>query len=90
MDQSPRSVSHLALSTWLLVSLCLPGTAPAEANENPLRFYEKDNCKSYLQATLNVDLAFFNQDNAWYGQDVATIGVGVNTWWESLVRNNFV
>jgi len=86
MDHSARFAPNLVLSACLLATFSLPGTLLAEEAHNPLRFYESDNDKSYLQATLNFDLAFFSQDDAWYGQDVATIGAEVDTWWESLLR----
>ncbi len=86
MDRSARFARCLTLSTYLLATFSLPGALLAEEEPNPLRFYESDNGRSYLQATLNFDLAFFSQDNAWYGQDKAVIGAEVDTWWESLFR----
>ncbi|MDD2468124.1 MAG: hypothetical protein PHI97_29450 [Desulfobulbus sp.] len=87
MDHLARTAGHFALSACLLASLILPGTTLAEETENnPLRFYQSSNGKSYLQATLGVDLAFFSQDNAWYGNDRGVMGVDIDTWWESLIR----
>ena len=84
MSKTARTATYTA---FLIANLCLSGIAHAEETEkNPLRFSASDNGKSYLQATLNFDLAFFSQDNAWYGQDVAVIGAKVDTWWESLFR----
>ncbi|MGD9947900.1 MAG: hypothetical protein AB7U29_05400 [Desulfobulbus sp.] len=87
MDQfPPRAVNHFALSACLLALLSMPVTVLAEEEPNPLRFYQSSDGKSYLQATLNVDIAVFSQDNAWYGQDRATVGAAINSWWESLIR----
>ena len=87
MDHLPRCACQFVLSTCLLASLCHPGTSLAtEGDKNPLRFYQSSDEKSYLQATLNVDIAFFSQDNAWYGQDLGVMGVPIDTWWESLLR----
>ncbi len=63
MDPFSRSARHLALTACLLTAFTSPATALAEEEHNPLRFYESDSGKSYLQATLNFDLAFFSQDN---------------------------
>lgn len=73
---------------FLSAVLALP-PAPLAAEEdaaNPLRFYHSAN-GSFLQATLGLDLAFFSQNNAWYGNDKAVLkGQRVNSWWESLIR----
>ncbi|MGE4560553.1 MAG: hypothetical protein AB7E77_10145, partial [Desulfobulbus sp.] len=86
---------HIALSAFLLTASALPATSLAdEAGQNPLRFYQSSDGTSYLQATLGMDIAFFSQDDAWYGQDKAVIGTAIDTWWESLIRpgleGNFV
>ncbi|MCL1979906.1 MAG: alginate export family protein [Proteobacteria bacterium] len=58
----------------------------AENPKNPLRFYEDAN-GSFLQATLGLDLAFFSQGNAWYGNDQGNLGgQKVGSWSESLFR----
>ncbi|WP_448874532.1 hypothetical protein [Desulfobulbus propionicus] len=87
MDPIARTTAHFALSAWFLAALAVPGTTLAdEAKDNPLRFYRSSDGKSYLQASLGVDIAFFSQDDAWYGNDQAVIGAEIDTWWESLIR----
>ncbi|MCL2789084.1 MAG: alginate export family protein [Desulfobulbus sp.] len=70
--------------------LALPSALLAAENVddavNPLRFYHSAN-GSFLQATLGLDLAFFSQGNAWYGNDKGILkGQTVDSWWESLIR----
>ncbi|MBM9616187.1 hypothetical protein JWJ90_18115 [Desulfobulbus rhabdoformis] len=83
MDILCRIARPLALSAWLC---CLSGQLLAAEESNPLRFYQSTDQQSYLQATVNFDMAFFSQDNAWYGQDRTVIGAEVDTWWETLFR----
>jgi hypothetical protein len=53
--------------------------------KNPLRFYNgpKD---SYLQITAKAEIAYFNSDDAWFGESVANIGVESEGYWESTFR----
>jgi len=71
----------------LSAALALPAAlSAAEEPANPLRFYEDAN-GSYLQLTLSLALAFFNQNNAWYGNDKGVLdGQTVGSWAESLIR----
>lgn len=60
-----RSTAPTARTVCLLTALCLPGTLFAsETPDNPLRFYQASDGKSYLQATVGIDVAFFSQDDA--------------------------
>lgn len=82
-----RAADAISRLTCLLTLLCLPGAVLAdETPNNPLRFAKSSDGKSYLQATLGIDVAFFSQDNAWYGNDRGFLGAEIDTWWESLVR----
>lgn len=63
-------------------------TAHSEDTEenNPLRFYKGAN-NSYLQATLQIDFALFNQGSSWFGNSKEILrGDETKFWWESLVR----
>ena len=81
-----RTTSSTALFLLSAV-LTLPAALPAaEEPANPLRFY-KDHKGSYLQLTLGLDLAFFSQSNAWYGNDKGVLGgQTVGSWTESVIR----
>jgi hypothetical protein len=82
-----RSTAPTARTAFLLTALCLPGTLLAdETPDNPLRFYQASDGKSYLQATVGIDVAFFSQDDAWYGNDRGVVKAEIDTWWESLIR----
>ncbi|MCL2458094.1 MAG: alginate export family protein [Desulfobulbus sp.] len=72
----------------LTTALALPTALPAaEEDANPLRFYENAN-GSYLQLALGLDLAFFSQGNAWYGNDKGVLGgQTVGSWSESVIRS---
>ena len=77
-----------ATVTALLLTAPLLATGYAEETEkpNPLRFYQGEN-NSFLQASVGLDLAFFNQGNAWFGNDKGNLnGENIDSWWESLVR----
>ena len=77
----------MALAALLLATPCSAEDIPAAAadKENPLRFYQGD-AESYLQATLQADLAVFMQGNSWFGNSQAVLGEKSDFWWESLVR----
>lgn len=65
-----------------MTALCLPGTLLADGPpDNPLRFYQASDGKSYLQATVGIDVAFFSQDDAWYGNDRGVVKAEIDTWW---------
>ncbi len=87
VSRSTAPTASPAGTACLLLALCLPGAVFAdEAPNNPLRFYQASDGKSYLQATLGIDVAFFSQEDAWYGNDRGFIGAEIDTWWESLIR----
>jgi len=86
MDRDRLLPRTTVFAASLLAALVLPVTAPAaEDAANPLRFYQNGD-GSFLQASLGLDLAFFSQDHAWYGNDRGIVGGSVNSWGESLVR----
>ena len=60
---------------FFIVSAFFTGFSFAEedAAKNPLRFWEGQN-KSYLQATIKADLAYFSQSNSWFGEAKANLG----------------
>jgi hypothetical protein len=72
---------------FFIVSAFFTGFSFAEedAAKNPLRFWEGQN-KSYLQATIKADLAYFSQSNSWFGEAKANLGESSDDWWESVVR----
>ena len=41
---------------------------------------------SYLKGTIEVDLALFDQHNAWFGNPIPNIGVQTKSWQESYIR----
>lgn len=87
MDHFPPLPSALVRTVCVLAAFCLPGTTRAdEVPDNPLRFYQSSDGKSHLQLTLGMDVAFFSEDDAWYGNDRGAIGAEIDTWWESLIR----
>jgi hypothetical protein len=87
MEHHSHTMRHLTLSACVLAVLSLPAAARADGTEeNPLRFLQSTGGKSFLQATLGVDVAFFSQEDAWYGRDRAVVGTEIDTWWESLIR----
>lgn len=87
MDYLLRMSVIAAFAICLLMPPFIAGHAHAAAtdDENPLRFYKGDN-DSYLQATLQVDFAVFNQRNSWFGNSKSVLGEISDFWWESLVR----
>ncbi len=51
----------------------------------PLSMYRGDN-GSFLKATIQADLAVFNQGNSWFGNSKGVLGEQSDFWWESLLR----
>ncbi|WP_028318978.1 hypothetical protein [Desulfobulbus elongatus] len=84
----PRSIFPVSILIAGLLAVLVPPSVPlaAENDASPLLFYHNAD-GSFLQVTLGLDLAFFSQDNAWYGNDRGILGGHtVGSWWESLVR----
>jgi len=80
--------SFMVISALLLTAPLLTGIGQAAEDEkpNPLRFYQGEN-NSFLQASVGLEFAFFNQGNAWFGNDTGVLaGETIDSWWESLVR----
>ncbi len=78
---------NVAFAAFYLAPLFFPGYSHAidTKEKNPLRFYQGDS-DSYLQATLQADLAVFNQGNSWFGNSKEFLGEKSGFWWESLIR----
>ena len=87
MTRSIKSIKMIAFISLLLVGPFVAANAFAEDSEdaNPLRFYKGPN-NSYLQATIKVELAYFNQNNSWFGKSEENLGEKSDWWWESVVR----
>jgi len=76
----------LFVSALLAPHAALPAAEETDDGANPLRFYHHAD-GSFLQATFGLDLAFFSQGNAWYGNDRGVLkGHTVGSWWESLIH----
>lgn len=87
MNQLCKSPIRMLFAVcWLAASLVTEDVHGAESTvTNPLRFYQ-GNDNSYLQATLQADLALFNQGNSWFGNSRGVLGAKTDFWWESLIR----
>jgi hypothetical protein len=87
MTYLTKSSRLTAFICFFIVSAFFTGLSFAEedAAKNPLRFWEGQN-KSYLQATIKADVAYFNQSNSWFGEAKANLGESSDDWWESVVR----
>jgi hypothetical protein len=74
--------ASLLLSTALVTS----NVQAADADKpNPLQFYTNENGSS-AKLTLEADLNFFSQSNAWFGNSATVLGKKSDSWWESLLR----
>jgi len=84
---APRTTAFVACLLAVLSGAALPATSQAaETDANPLRFYQSGDSRSYLQASLGLDLAFFSHDNVWYGTAKERFGTDIDSWWESVLR----
>ncbi len=52
---------------------------------NPLQFYTGEQ-QQLLKATLQVDMALFDQSNSWFGNAREALGEDSDSWWESIIR----
>jgi len=41
---------------------------------------------SYLRGTLKAEIAYFDQDNSWFGEPEANLGRNSTDWWEAVVH----
>jgi len=82
-----KAIKLAALIWFLVVGAFFTGHSfAAEAEDaNPLRFWKGEN-KSYLQGTISLEIAYFNQGSSWFGEDKANLGRSSDEWWESTIR----
>lgn len=57
----------------------------AAAGESPLTLWTGPN-DSYLRASLKAEVAYFDQDNSWFGEPEVNIGANSTDWWESAIQ----
>jgi hypothetical protein len=55
------------------------------AGESPLGIWEGPR-NSYLRGTLKAEGGYFDQGNAWFGNDTANIGASTDSWWEWVIH----
>jgi hypothetical protein len=53
--------------------------------ESPLGIWQGPR-NSYLRGTLKAEGGYFDQGNAWFGNDAANIGASTNSWWEWVIH----
>ena len=71
----------------ILIAACMGASAMAAETEqsNPLQFYTSGD-NSFVKATIQVEMALFDQSNSWFGKARENLGDDSDSWWESLVR----
>lgn len=95
----PLLISHSALSQELppegdaldyffnqMEGETLPARSSASdhGRESPLQLWSGDN-GSFLRATLKAEMAYFAQDNSWFGEARENLGEASNSWWETAI-----
>ena len=81
------STGRAVAAALLVAATCIGGNAFAAETEekNPLQFYTGSN-NSFLKATIQVEMAVFDQDNSWFGKARENLGDDSDYWFESLIR----
>jgi hypothetical protein len=84
---SIKTTKLIAFISFLLVGSFVAGYAFAEDSDdaNPLRFYKGQN-GSYLQGTIKAELAYFNQNDSWFGKSEENLGEKSDWWMEGVIR----
>ena len=75
----------LLMSATCMVGSTLAADTAEPAEKNPLQFYTgSDN--SFLKATIQVEMAVFDQSDSWFGKAKENLGDNSDSWFESLIR----
>ena len=88
MKHLRTATKKAVVASALLAMTCATGNAfaaDAAAESNPLQFYTGAD-KSFVKATIQTELAVFDQSNSWYGKAKENIGGESDSWFESTIR----